>query len=165
VSAADRDTLNLVRFNGTESYAVERAEYRAYRDEEHDVTRVVFLVRTGESIATLEDTREIGAQPNWEIEWTGKVPVEEAVHPGSVLHVPSGYDEAQGENVTNLYYCEHDGTDNNVIEVLEVGDGTVRARLAGTAVDAAYYDGSKPRMRMEVVTTFRLSATLSRSFC
>ncbi len=43
VSAAD--TLSLVRFNGTERYAVERADYRAYHDEEHDVTRVVFLGR------------------------------------------------------------------------------------------------------------------------
>ncbi len=165
MSATDRDTLSLVRFNGTESYAVTLAEYRAYRDEEHDVTRVVFLLRTGEPIATLEDTRAIGAQPNWEIEWAGDMSVEEAVRPGSVLRVPSGYDEAQGENVTNLYYCEHDGTDDNVIEILEVGDGTVRARLTGTAVDANYYDGSKPRMRLEVVATFRLSANLSRSFC
>jgi hypothetical protein len=163
VSAAD--TFSLVRFNGTESYAVKSAEYLAYRDEEYDVTRVVFLIRTGEPIATLEDTRDIGAQPNWELEWTGKVPVEEAVRPGSVLHVPSGYDEAQGENVTNFYYCEHDGTDDNVIEILEVGDGTVRTHIIGTAVDANYYDGSKPRMRLEVVATFRLSATLSRSFC
>jgi hypothetical protein len=165
MSAADCDTLSLVRFNGTESYAVERADYRAYRDEEHDVTRAVFLVRTGEPIATLDDTRDIGAHPNWEIEWTGTAPVEEAVRAGSVLHVPSGYDEAQGENVTNLYYCEHDGTDDNVIEILEVGDGTVRARLTGTAVDANFYDGSKPRMRVEAVATFHLSATLSRSFC
>ena len=88
-----------------------------------------------------------------------------AVSPGSVLHVPAGYDEAQDENVTNLYYCEHDGTDDNVIDILEVGDGTVRARITGTAVDANYDDGSKPRMRVEAVATFRLSPTLSRSFC
>ncbi len=99
--ATDRDTLSLVRFNGTESYAVVRAEYRAYRDEEHDVTRVVFLVRTGEPIGMLEDARDIGARPNWEIERTGSARVEEAVRAGSVLHVPSGYDEAEEEDVTN----------------------------------------------------------------
>jgi hypothetical protein len=67
--------------------------------------------------------------------------------------------------VTNLYYCEHDGTDDNVIEILELGDGTVRARITGTAVDAGYSNGSKPRVRVEVVATFHLSETLSRSFC
>ena len=41
MSAADLDTLSLVRFNGTESYAIESAEYRAYRDEDCDLTRVV----------------------------------------------------------------------------------------------------------------------------
>jgi hypothetical protein len=85
------------------------------------------------------------------------------MRPGSILEVPSGYYDEEG-NVTNLFYVEDEGTDENRIEILAVGEGCVTARLRGMAVDVNYYDGSKPKTRVEVEATFRVDARLQRSF-
>lgn len=49
-----------------------------------------------------------------------------------------------GGHVTNFYYCAHESTERNHIEILAVDGSTLRVRLRGETVDVNYYDGSRP---------------------
>ena len=148
----------IARFNGTERYAVAEASWNTY--EEDGVTFATFLVRSGAATATLEDSLILNAQPFWELTAIGAPAV---LRPGTVLEIPSGLDEGRDEYVVDFYYVEHEASDANRIEILAVDGDTVRARITGTAVDPNYYDGSKPRAKLEVTTTFRRDPKLERS--
>ena len=148
----------IARFNGTERYSVAEATWNTY--EEDGVAFATFLVRTGAATATLEDSLILNAQPFWELTAIGAPSV---LQPGTVLEIPAGVDEQSDEYVVDFYYVEHEVSDENRIEILAVDGDTLRARITGTAVDPNFYDGSKPRAKLEVTTTFRRDPKLERS--
>ena len=147
------------RFNGTERYEVAEATWNTY--EEDGVAFATFLVRAGAATATLDDTRELRAQPFWELTAIGSARF--VLAPGTVLGIPAGLDEQRDEYVVDFYYVEHEVSDDNRIEIIAVDGETVRARITGTAVDPNFYDGSKPRAKLEVTATFRRDPKLERS--
>lgn len=157
---AKEDELLLRRANGLESFPIKSALYRVWRDQEANVTRVVFSLTTKKATATLDDTRERHARPTWELAWSGKKEPEKVLYPRARLTLPSGYDDATDTYLTMFLYAGHGTTEKNVIEILEVGDKTVRARLRGAPTDANAYEGSGVMMLAEVVTTFRFKRSL-----
>jgi len=65
--------------------------------------------------------------------------------------------------VTNFYYCSHEQTDDNVVEVLAVEGSRVLARLTGQTIDVNYYDGSKPPTLLSVQAWFAHDPGTKRS--
>jgi hypothetical protein len=83
--------------------------------------------------------------------------------PGVTFSVPNGYDEAQGGYVTNFYYCSHEPTDDNLVEIVEVDGSTLLVRLRGQTIDVNFYDGSKPPTRLSVEVYLQHDAKTKRS--
>lgn len=80
-----------------------------------------------------------------------------------MFSVPKGYDETLGGYVTNFYYCSHEGSDSNQVEILAVEDDRLLIRLRGETMDVNYYDGSKPATVISAETWFFHNAETMRS--
>ncbi len=156
------DLLRLTRFNGVELFSVTEARYSIYDDD--GTTFVVFRVEAPTPVQLLEDTEELQGSPFWELVWRAPAASQVTIAADSVFEIPSGYDDDYEEHVTNFYYCEHEGSDENCIQILTVSEVSVRARITGITIDVNFYDGSKPPTRLEVETEFARDDTLRRSF-
>ena len=145
-------TLSLDRFNGREQYAVSKATIEVY--EENNGYRVDFDVETEETpLKTLPDTEELPARP--EANFFVKMPsFSWDTLVGSRYEMPCGYDEETEEYLTHFYYCEHEETDDNVIQVMEADGGRYHVTITATCTDVNYYDGSKPRTKITIDAWF-----------
>lgn len=146
--------LTLNRFNGQEQFAVADAIISLYeKDGNLDLN---FEIETDKKpLKTLPDTETLYAEPNAEFtvrvtdfDWNDLV--------GKRFVIPYGYDEKMGEYLTRFCYCEHEDTDDNVIEIIERGDDKYRVVIKATCTDVCYYDGSKPRTEIEIDAWFRM---------
>jgi hypothetical protein len=144
--------LTLNRFNGQEQFSISKATIFQY--EEDGVFELNLEIETNEKpIKTLPDTKELNAQPNAEFivhldvfSWENLV--------GKSFSIPQGYDEESEEYLTRIYYCEHQETDDNVIEIKEQQANQFRVVITATCVDVNYYDDSKPRTKIEIDAWF-----------
>ena len=73
---------------------------------------------------------------------------------GGACQIPFGHDPQRNDEVTRLYYFEHDTTDDNLIHVLEQRAERYLVRIEGTCTDVSYYDGSKPRTQFQIEAWF-----------
>jgi hypothetical protein len=73
---------------------------------------------------------------------------------GFKAEIPNGYDKEIDDTITNFYYCEHQQTDNNLIEILKTDGEKLYVRITGETMDVNYYDGSKPNNKIIVETWF-----------
>jgi len=142
------DALLLDRFCGREVYPIVRATWNLYRDPQLDQPTLCIQVSAGPGTTLSEDTASLNAEPNWEINVVSPAVTLSNLRAGATLSVPLGYDEEQGGFVTNLYYCSHEQTDNNTVEIIAVEGLRLRVRLTGDTIDVNYYDGSKPATRL-----------------
>lgn len=140
------NVLILDRFCGREIYPINRATWNLYRDRQLDRPTLCVQVCAGAGTTLHEDTASLDAEPIWEINVVSAS--LSALRAGLELQVPLGFDERQGGYITNLYYCSHEQTDNNTVEILEIEGSRVRVRLTGDTLDVCYYDGSKPATRL-----------------
>jgi hypothetical protein len=154
--------LELRRFNGTESYAIESANCNCYHNE--GVTEVLFIATTAKSISSLPDTKELCVNPFIEIGFRTKVSLSEVFTSGARYSGLPEYDEDLDEWMTNLYYFEHQGIDNVTITIEAEDHNSVTATIEGTTVDVSYYDGSKPLTTIFVYAVFQKQADLKKSF-
>lgn len=65
--------------------------------------------------------------------------------------------------MTNFYYCEHENTESNMIEVLAADEERLLLRLTGETIDVNFYDGSKLRTKLSVETWFLRDTSTMRS--
>ena len=144
--------LTLKRFNGQEQFSISDATILHYEDDGNFV--LSFEIETnGKAIKTLPDTKVLNAQPNAEF----KVRVKDFSWDclvGTSFTIPKGYDDETGDYLTLFYYCEHEETDDNLIEIIERGDEKFHVIITATCVDVNYYDGSKPRTKIEIDAWF-----------
>jgi hypothetical protein len=140
--------LILERFCGRESFPVTTGTWNIFHDEALDTPTLCIQLSAGPGIELQEDTKVLRAEPSWEINFVSRNLNESSLQPGATFSVPQGYDEAQGGYVTNFYYCSHEATDHNLIEILAVEGSTLLVRLSGQTTDVNYYDGSKPPTRI-----------------
>jgi len=165
---ADEDaTLFLDRFCGREEYPVEAAMWSLYRDEfdYEEVSNLCLRVRAGAGTILHEDTQTLNGRPHWEVNLVQTRLEREALVDGAVFEVPEGYDESLDGHLTNFYYCEHEGSERNRIEVLAADGDRLRIRLTGETVDVNFGDGSKPPTRLSVECWFEHNASGRRSIC
>ena len=101
-----------------------------------------------------DDTKSLNGQPHWELTVRAEKLDLAALKSGFKAEIPIGYDEESGENLTNFYYCEHDPSDNNQLEILEKQGNRILFRISGEVGDVNYYDGSKPVNKILVEAWF-----------
>ena len=143
----------LHRFNGDEEYEVERATIFAVHDR--DELRLWFEADTdGVCLKSLPDTESLRAKPKAEVA-VGLKKVEPARLVGKKFSVPAAYDEEIDDHVASIYYVEHEDLDDNEVEVVARDGDVFQVRWTGTTTDVNYYDGSKPRTRVEIVAAFK----------
>jgi len=101
-----------------------------------------------------EDTKSLGAEPSWELTYRHENLAINDLIMGFRAEIPNGYDDEIDDSVTNFYYCEHEPSDSNVIEILVTEGNRLLIRVIGEITDVNYYDGSKPKNKVFVETWF-----------
>lgn len=155
--------LRLDRFCGREIYPITRAIWNLYPDDELGMMNLCLSIEAGHGTSLHEDTEALNAQPTWEVNVVEKDLAVASLISGASLAVPLGYDEDRGGHVTNFYYCEHEGSDENTIKILAVDGDRLLIRLEGETMDVNYYDGSKPSAKLFIETWFVHDAKTKRS--
>ncbi len=163
LSSPENQILVLERFNGFESYSIELAEWNLYIDEENRMMNLWIFLSAGQALRQQKDTEELNAEPHWELNLVESSLSEDLIKPGFMAAIPESYDDSKGGWITNFYYCEHEGTDKNTIEVVATDGDRVRFRLYGETVDVNYYDGSKPATKLLTDVWFKRNRDGGRS--
>lgn len=153
----------LDRFCGREIYPITEATWNLYRDEELGMMNLCINIQAAQGTLLHEDTEDIGAEPWWEVNVVEHSLPANLLIPGAQFLVPSGYNEKRGGHVTNFYYCGHDGSDQNTVEILAAEGDQLLIRVTGKTVDVSYYDGSKPPTKLTVQTWFAHNEKTRRS--
>lgn len=89
--------------------------------------------------------------PFWEL---NLVEPEIEIAEGIEAAIPEAYDDDRIGWLTNFYTTRHDGSEGNVIRILQIDGDRLLIRLTGEIVDPDYYDDSNPRSRLLVETWF-----------
>ena len=144
--------LRLIRFCGEECFPIIKATWFINKNDEFD--ELCFEIEAAEGIILSEDTKELNAEPGWQLTYAVKKLDESDLKTGFKAEIPSGYDDDMDDAVTNFYYCEHQQTDNNVIEIIKRDGEKLYARITGETMDVNYYDNSKPNNKIIVETWF-----------
>lgn len=155
--------LKLNRFCGQELHPVTKAIWNIYYDEDLNMQNLCIYLDADYGTVLNEDTKDLAAHPNWELNYLAKDMTKESLCSGFKFIIPEGYNEDNGGWITNFYYCEHEGTDNNTIEILDRKEGKLLIRLTGETIDVNYYDGSKPNTKLFVETWFSYDESAMRS--
>ena len=143
--------LKLLRFCGEELYPITKATWQLYKD---DVNELWLEIYAGPGITLSEDTKSLSGQPSWELTYKADNLDVSSLKAGFRAEIPSGYDESIEDYITNFYYCEHEPTNNNIIEIIAVEGDRLLIRLTGETLDVNYYDGSKPATKLFLETWF-----------
>ena len=148
--------LILHRFNGDETYALERAVIRVERREIG--AQIELRAQTnGTVIKSLPDTQGLHGTPDaWVSNAISLSEVENLV--GMKLSVPHAYDENTQDFNTNFYYVEHEPLLTNEIEFVSRSKNRYRVKWTSQTLDVNCYDGSKPDTRVEIEGWFTLEA-------
>lgn len=153
----------MTRFNGRELYPIVSAKWHLYRDDAGRMN-LWLEARCGEGRDLDEDTPARDVQPSWELNLVEPAISDEELIAGFRASIPSCYDETRDGWITMFYYFEHEGSDENTIEILAREFDRMRIRLTATIPDVDYYDASKvPRSRIELEAWFELDAYGRRS--
>lgn len=154
-SSPQHPILVFERFNGYESYPVTLAEWNIYQDEDIGMMNLNITLETGPGIVLHEDTTSLNGSPHWELNLLETDLSEDSIKVGFIGKIPESYDDSRDGQLTNFYYCSHEGTDKNTIEVIEVDGDRVRFRVTGETIDVNYYDNSKPPTKLSVDIWFQ----------
>lgn len=142
--------LVLERFCGQETYPLVKGTWNIFYDEALETPTLCIQLRAGRGTKLHQDTEGLNAEPWWEINVLSQALDASTLKVGDRFVVPRGYDKEQGGYVTNFYYCSHEQTGNNVVEILAVEGSRILARVTGQTGDVNYYDGSKPQTTLFV---------------
>lgn len=148
------NTLILERFCGEESYPVKSAEwYILDGDGTWDDPYSLWLeVKCGAGEKLSEDTKSLAAEPNLDISFDALHLKNEEIKAGLVME----NENEEDESTALMYYCDHQPTRKNRMEVLERDGDSLVIKITAKTTDVNYYDGSKPDNKIEVVARFQL---------
>lgn len=109
-----------------------------------------------EPIQTLEDTVKLKAQPDLRITIPLLSDADKALNDTLHFELLTGIEKETGDPIASLYYAEHQGLDNNIIDIRRVGDNLYYVTWRAETCDVNFYDGSKPVTVVEVETEAQL---------
>ena len=135
-------TLVIHRFCGEENYPIKRAECYIIEGDNTEDDRSTLWLEVDCTIGSKlhDDTKSLNANPNWEVSFSNITLTKKDLIKG--LHMENANDDQDSEAI--LYYCEHQPTIDNKMEILEVTDNMLLIQLYGETTDVNFYDGSKP---------------------
>jgi hypothetical protein len=161
----DEALLVLDRFCGRETHPITEGRWNLYHDDELDLPTLCIRLRAGPGRGLHEDTQTLHAQPHWELNVVQAGLVPATLQAGATFTIPDGCDDDQGGYVTNFYYCSHESSEANRIEILARHGDTLRVRLRGETVDVNYYDGSRPPTVLSAELDLTHDPQTRRSMC
>lgn len=152
VSKNEGKYLMLKRFCGEEKYPVECTEWYILEGDGTWDDPYTFCLEmafaTGEELH--EDTKELEAEPSWEISFPALKLRKKDLQTGFIMDFANEDEDEEA----NFYYCEHQPTIDNKVEVLEVKGNSLLLRVTAKTMDVNFYDGSKPMNELEVIAWF-----------
>ncbi len=150
----ERNNLKLTRFCGEELYPIKTATWHFYENKDEKTNEIWLKIETDLGIQLSDDTKELAATPDWELTIRAKNLSLNDLKIGLRAAIKQGYDDDLEESLTNFYYCEHEQTDNNKIEILDKKGTKILFKIIGEVPDINYYDGSKPKNTIYVEAWF-----------
>jgi hypothetical protein len=153
-----KNSLKLIRFCGDEYFPIIRATWFINKGNEFD--ELWFEIETTEGTILSEDTKKLNAKPHWQLTYITKKLDRNNLRIGFKAEISNGYNEEIDDTITNFYYCEHQQTDNNLIEILKTDGEKLYVRITGETMDVNYYDGSKPNNKIIVETWFEYGSII-----
>lgn len=83
---------------------------------------------------------------------------------GKKILQKEGYDYERDENLTNIYYFEHNSVEELMIELVEISNDSIVLNISGKAIITGC-NGIQPDAELKVFNTrFYLDRTITRSF-
>ncbi len=149
---------------GTEIYSVANAAYNLYQTDD-GVWEWVISVSSGSALQRVPALAEVlDAEPHFEA--TALLsPDDLAIFAGKVITQAEGYDYERDENLSNIYYFEHDSVEALSMTILAVhDDNSILANVRGRAVVVDTRHGPDTLLRLEAVRFVR-DETLYRGVC
>jgi hypothetical protein len=153
--------LYIERFNGLEEYEIGNAYWNLYQDKSK-INLCIYL-DSNKGIKLNEDLADIFQMLHWELNLVVKFLKEDQLNKGYNVKIPNSYDEGLGGWITNFYYFEHEGSENNQIEILERKNDKLLIKITGEIIDVNYYDDSKPKSKLTAITWFTKNTKNLRS--
>ncbi len=135
--------LILNRFCGREVYPICKATWNLYSDDRLGMANLFLSIEAERGTVLHDDTRVLCASPWWEVNIVERELTRSALIPGSTFRVPSD-DDTRGGYLTTFYYCRHESSDSNVVQILDVDGERLSISITGKTRDVNFYDGSKP---------------------
>jgi len=146
---------------GPEEFPVSQASYNLFQREDEERWELVISLKTRKATLRSKELLEDDAKPT--LEASAILPKEPKLRKGTVIEQDKGYDRKTDENLSSLYYFEHESVEKLRFRVLELGDGWVDAEVRGVAVINGS-KGRKPDASFAVRARFKKKARLYRSF-
>lgn len=146
--------LKLIRFCGEELYPIEKATWHYYKNDNLNRNELWLEIQTDHGHQLSEDTKTLNAKPHWELTVRLENLTQSDLKAGFKAQIKNGYDENIHYCTTNFYYCEHEQTDDNHIEIIKDQGDRLLFKVTGKVTDVNYYDGSKPKNKILVETWF-----------
>lgn len=145
---------------GLEQFRIKSARCNLYKDEE-GIWEFVVKVSCGEAtIRSKELEAIISAKPNFEA--TAIIPENNiSLIPGKILTQKEGYNYDRGENLSNIYYFDHNSIEELKIELTEITEEWIDAKVSGTAVINGS-NGTKPDAKISLRCRFERDTELKR---
>ncbi|MBR4462692.1 MAG: hypothetical protein IKS51_08950 [Erysipelotrichaceae bacterium] len=137
----DTNHLNILilkRFCGEEHYPLQSAVWSIWHDD------LVIEMSFEEGTDLHEDTAYLEQEPSWELSF----PLSDE----AMLQVGAIFENKDNEdNGANFYYCEHNLTYDNRLEILDRDGDRLLVRMTGICCDVNYYDGSRGNDELEII--------------
>ena len=105
-----------------------------------DIWELNFSFRTSDQLTFTETLKEFGRQPNVEATVVLKA-ADAKLTVGQVLKQDQGYDYDRDENLSNLYYFNHQSIEKVEVTILEINDASIVVDFKGEAIVDNYGAG------------------------
>ena len=149
------------RFSGPEVFKITKAHWNLYTDGERK--NLTLLIECEEGIKLSKQIEYCSESCHWELNLVEDEIEDANLREGFEASIPEGYDESRDGWITNFYFCEHDGTDQNRIRVEDRKEDRILVTITGQKTDLNYYDGSKPETKLYLKAWFTKDTSATRS--
>lgn len=146
-----------------ESFLLKSAHFNHYTVENSDLTEFVIKLEIKEAITRDPELESVfNAVPN--LEATAVIKSSDfKLEKGMKIFQEFGYDNEREENLSILYYFQHNSIENLEIEVLEINGSNIKAKVSGvSAINSGNWQ--EPDAKIIIETTFTRDENLRRSF-
>lgn len=154
--------INHPKF-GTEEFHIVSAKYNIYKFADN-VWEFLVSFKTDKSLLRAKELEKLlDAKPDFEaVALLSSDDIK--LKAGKKIFQKEGYDYERDENLSNIYYFEHNSVEELSIDVIEISNEWNALNITGKAIIVGS-NGSKPDADLKIVNTkFYLDTNITRSF-